>query len=92
MTKKLFDVIEVSVVGQRKLRVKFEDGLEGEVDMSLCLEGPVFGPLRYDVRFAQVFIENGTVAWPNGADLAPDAMYDNIARKGCWVIPPRRKK
>ncbi len=63
-----------------RLWVEFEDGLAGSVDMSPDLYGPVFEPLR-DVRvFEQVFVDEfGVVCWPNGADLAPEVLYDEIA-------------
>jgi hypothetical protein len=54
------------------------------VDLSQHLHGPVFGPLQDEVLFAKAYVELGTVVWPNGADLAPDAMYDEIKRTGCW--------
>jgi hypothetical protein len=40
--------------------------------------GPVFEPLRDEAFFAQVAVdpELGTVVWPNGADLAPDALHE----------------
>lgn len=89
MTKPLFDLIAVEVLPAYRLSVKFADGLTGMVDLSLRLSGPVFGPLRDEALFAQARLGLGTVVWPNGADLAPDAMYDAISRTGCWTIRPR---
>lgn len=54
--------------------LRFDDGIEGEVDLSEELQGPVFEPLR-DVRyFRQVMLhpELKTLVWPNGADFAPE--------------------
>jgi hypothetical protein len=36
-------------------------------------------PLRDEQFFGQVFIDSGAVAWPGEIDLAPDAMYAQIA-------------
>jgi hypothetical protein len=80
----LFDVTDVRILPGYQLVVRFEDGLEGRVDLSQRLQGPVFGPLQDEALFAKAYLELGTVAWPNGADLAPDAMYDEIKRTGCW--------
>ena len=55
--------------------VDLTDRLAGQV-------GPVFEPLKDPAYFAQVTVdaELGTVVWPNGADLAPDALYERAAR------------
>jgi len=48
--------------------------------------GTVFEPLRDPAIFARADIVLGAVQWPNGADLAPDAMYDAIRERGVWVL------
>jgi hypothetical protein len=73
------------------LRVTFVDGTTGDVDLrsflsSLQAKGTVFEPLRDPNVFAQVGVVMGAVQWANGADLAPDAMYDAIKLHGRWVI------
>ncbi|MGB6000271.1 MAG: DUF2442 domain-containing protein [Thermoanaerobaculia bacterium] len=43
------------------------------------MDGPVFEPLRDPDYFAQVSIDEfGVICWPNGADLAPDALYRRL--------------
>jgi len=49
-------------------------------------DGTVFEALRDPAVFAQARVVMGTVQWPNGADLAPDAMYDAIQETGVWVL------
>lgn len=62
-----------------RLRIEFTDGLAGEVDLSNRLFGPVFEPLRERELFEQVSLDEfGVVCWPNGADLAPDALYSQL--------------
>jgi hypothetical protein len=59
-----------------QLALRFADGAEGVISMQDRLWGPVFEPLRDPAVFAQAFVDDfGAVAWPNGADLAPDALY-----------------
>lgn len=74
----LEDVVEVRVVGDHRLRLSFEDGAEGEIDVAAIVpfEG-VFAPLRDPKVFAAVEVDHelGTVRWPNGADLDPDVLY-----------------
>ena len=50
------------------------------------IEGSVFEPLRDPAIFVQAQVVLGAVQWPNGADLAPDAMYDAIRERGVWVL------
>ena len=62
-----------------RLHIEFEDGVHGTVDLSADLYGPMFEPLRDDRYFAQVSVdEYGVVCWPNGADLAPEVIYEEI--------------
>ena len=76
----MFDVVEAKYVRDYILWVRFEDGAEGEVDLSQSLVGPVFEPLREKQYFAQIRIDRelGTVVWPNGADVAPETLYERV--------------
>jgi hypothetical protein len=47
--------------------------------------GTLFEQLRDPALFAKARVELGAVTWPNGADLAPDAMYDAIRAHGSWT-------
>lgn len=84
-------VASVSVLPGHRLQVEFVDGTAGEVDLKgfLCDEkigGTVFEPLREAAFFAQASVSMGAVQWPNGADIAPDAMYDAIRKHGVWML------
>ncbi|HEY8149862.1 MAG TPA: DUF2442 domain-containing protein [Vicinamibacteria bacterium] len=60
--------------------LRFSDGVEGEVDLAGDLDGPIFEPLR-DASYFRSFVlhpELHTIAWPNGADLAPEFLYERI--------------
>jgi hypothetical protein len=76
----MVDVIAVRHVRDFVLWVKFEDGTEGDVDLTSSLRGPVFAPLKDVEYFAQAAVdpELGTVVWPNGADIAPETLYDRV--------------
>jgi hypothetical protein len=54
---------------------RFDDGTEKLIDVSQWFKGPVFEPLRNLKVFKKFFIEAGTLAWPNGVDIAPEALY-----------------
>jgi hypothetical protein len=72
-----YSVIEARYVRDHIVWVRFKDGSEGEVDLSSELWGAVFEPLK-DVEYFRKFIlaEYGTIAWPNGADIAPEFLYE----------------
>jgi hypothetical protein len=84
-------VTSVTILEDTRLRVTFIDGTAGEVNMrgflaSPTIEGTVFEPLRDPALFAQARVTLGAIEWPNGADLAPDAMYDAIRQHGVWGL------
>ena len=60
--------------------LRFNDGIEGEIDLENELEGEIFGPLKDKELFKSFrvdpFLE--TIVWKNGADLAPEFLRDNI--------------
>ncbi len=72
-------VVKVRPLENTTLYVEFEDGKSGQVCLKDLLDGPVFQPLKDPEFFRQVFIEeSGAPCWPNGVDLAPDALYEDI--------------
>jgi hypothetical protein len=76
----ILDVIDARHVREYVVWLRFEDGTEGEVDLRLSLRGPVFEPLRDIEYFKQVRVdpELGTIVWPNGADIAPETLYERL--------------
>lgn len=79
-------VTSVEVVGEHRLRVRFVDGVEGEVQFLPSRFRGVFAGLADPVKFAEARVELGAVTWPGELDLAPDAMHDEISRHGKWVL------
>lgn len=75
-------IVKVEVLEGYRLRVIFDDGVAGIVDLSERLFGPVFEPLKDPAYFRQVGIDEfGAVCWPNGADLAPDALHARLRKQ-----------
>jgi len=65
------------------LVVEFSDGVSAEVDLSSRLFGPMFEPLRDAAMFERVTLDAfGVPCWPNGADIAPEALYRLAAASG----------
>ena len=83
------DAASVEALPGYRLKVRFHDGVEGEVDLSRRVRSPaagVFAALADPDRFAQVGIEFGAVWWPGEIDLAPDAMHAELEARGRWVL------
>lgn len=73
----ILHVTGVRHAGGHRLELAFNDGVRKTVDVTPLLVGPVFEPLRRVDAFGEVSLDEDetTVAWPNGADLAPEALY-----------------
>jgi Protein of unknown function (DUF2442) len=75
-------IVKVTALPQYRLHVEFDDGVAGTIDLSAELDGEVFQPLRDEGVFRQARVDEfGAVCWPNGPDLAPDAMHTQLARE-----------
>ena len=82
-------VVSATALDGYCIQIRFVDGLTGTVDLSELVTSEragVFAALADANLFQQLYVEDGAVTWPNELDLAPDAMYDEIKRSGCWVI------
>jgi len=69
-------VTGVEYLGEYKLKLMFSNGDAGVVDLSTELYGPIFEPLRDVNLFRQVYLTSRTIEWPNGADFAPEFLYE----------------
>lgn len=77
----LRDVVSVQPLSGHRLRVTFDDGVEGVIDVAQMVQFTgVFEPLRDRAFFDQVKVnpELGTVQWPNEADLDTDVLYEKV--------------
>ncbi len=79
-------VVEVKPHADGVLAVTFSDGRNGTVRFTEAACFGVFAPLRDPAFLARAFVDHGVVTWPNGADLAPDAMHAAIGRNGEMVV------
>lgn len=77
----MLKVDQVRHVRDHILHLRFNNGIEGEVDLAAELTGAVFEPLRDVKLFRQVRIdpETRTVAWPNGADMAAEFLLSLLS-------------
>lgn len=76
----ILHVLEAKYEHDYIIHLKFNDGAEGFVDLADELYGKMFAPLKDTAKFKafRVDPELDTVVWENGADLAPEFLYDRL--------------
>lgn len=80
----------VTVLPDYRLAISFRDGRNGIVDCSALASSAnpgIFAPLTDPEFFARAGIELGALTWPNGADLDPSWLYEELAEKNSWSVP-----
>jgi len=73
-------IVEAHYIADFKVWIRFSDGVEGDVDLSRELTGPIFESLRNIEEFRRFSLhpELHTLVWPNGADLAPEFLREKL--------------
>ncbi len=69
---KFLHIEEAKHLNNYEVWIRFNDGMEGEVDLYENLKGPIFEPLKDPNYFKKFKLEGHTLSWPNGADFAPE--------------------
>ncbi|MBF0531499.1 MAG: DUF2442 domain-containing protein [Candidatus Omnitrophica bacterium] len=86
----ILHIVNAKYIQDYKVQVSFNDGKQGTADLSDLLHGPVFDPLKDKKLFSQLRVDKtlATIAWPNGADLAPESVYFRAFKN----VPELQKK
>ena len=85
-------VVQATYVSDYLIDVTFDNGTEKRVDVSQWFKGPVFKPLRNKAYFRKFFIDSTTITWPNGADIAPETLYEAAEVTPTSPAPAKRRK
>lgn len=72
----ILKVIKADYIDDYKVNLVFSDGLKKTVDLKNELYGKVFDTLKDKEYFKQFYIDCNTISWQNGADFAPEYLYD----------------
>ena len=71
----ILHIIRADYLEGHRLHLWFNDDTDGEVDLGSVLDGAVFEPLKSIDYFKHFRLEGHTLAWPNGADFAPEYLH-----------------
>lgn len=73
----MLHITEARYLHDYVVEVTFNNGRQGRADLAEILRGPVFEPLKDKSMFSRLRVdpELQTIAWENGADLAPEYVY-----------------
>ncbi len=72
----LLHVVSVEYLDNYQLKLRFNNGIEGIVDLEQELYGEIFEPLKDKSLFQKVFVTSRTIEWQNGADFAPEFLLE----------------
>ena len=69
-------VIDAEYLTDYKIKITFDNGEKRIADCEQWLHGEIFEPLQDKHYFQKFFVDGWTIAWPNGADIAPESLYE----------------
>jgi len=78
-------VIDAKYLDDYLIHIIFSNGKEGTIDLSSFIGQGVFEPLSNKDYFKKLFVDGWTISWPNGADIAPETLYELTERAGNMV-------
>ena len=79
----MLEIVNAKYIDNYSIWFEFNDGKKGIADLEDTLWGKIFEPLKNKEKFKDFKISDtmGTICWKNGADLAPEYLYEHIKHK-----------
>jgi hypothetical protein len=78
-------VIDAKYLNGYCIHIVFSNGKEGNIDLSPYIGSGIFEPLMNKDYFKKLFVDGWTISWPNGADIAPETLYELTEQAGDTV-------
>jgi Protein of unknown function (DUF2442) len=78
---RVMKISSVNYIGDYTIRVKFEDGVEGDINLSDLISSGIFRELKDSNRFAQVFTTGYSIAWSAELEIDAATIYSEITGK-----------
>lgn len=89
----MFEAEEVTPLPGYKLRIRYSDGVDGEVDLSHLVGKGVFRLWNDPSAFENVSIgSSGEIRWNDDVDICPDSLYMRITGKSPEELFPNLAK
>jgi hypothetical protein len=73
---KLIWIVKAEYINEYKIKLEFNNSVKGVVDLKNLLNGPIFESLKEVQNFKNFKLNSWTIEWPNGADFAPEFLYE----------------
>ncbi|CAN5407355.1 hypothetical protein BH09PSE6_BH09PSE6_16200 [soil metagenome] len=77
-----WNVTHICALAEGRLHLEFKDGSVGVVKLPDDLFSGTFGQLARPSYFAKVKLRGGVPTWPDGEQLAPDALWEDVKALG----------
>jgi hypothetical protein len=68
---RIHDIVKVEAMDDYFISVVFDDGISKKIDMKPFINKGISADLNDKNFFARVYLDNGSVTWPNGYDFCP---------------------
>lgn len=89
----MLKAVKVTPLPGYKIRIRYADGVEGDVDLSHLVGKGVFSIWNDPIAFADVRIgPSGEIKWSDEVDLCPDSLYMDITGKSPAEVFPNLLK
>lgn len=69
-------IVEANYLFDYKIEITFDNGERKIADCAKWLKGELFEPLKETKYFQRFFVDGWSISWPNGADIAPETLYE----------------
>ena len=75
-------ITKADYVSDFKINLTFNNGMSGIVELRKKIERlPIYEPLKDKDYFKNFRLNSWTIEWENGADFAPESLYE-LAKQG----------
>jgi hypothetical protein len=82
----LRQVVDARYLGGHTVWLRFDDGVEGQVELAAALRSPALRRLREASDFSRFDVDGGTLVWPGGLDIAPERLYELVCAQNGYAL------
>ncbi|MGH2645631.1 MAG: DUF2442 domain-containing protein [Chitinophagaceae bacterium] len=79
--KDMIKPARVTALPEYKIKVLFEDGTEGVIDLSTFMGEGIFTSLRDENIFKKVYVTKSSIAWSDELEIDAGTIYAEIKQK-----------